>query len=304
MSSTLSDTTRDTSQEPASGTAPRRSRAHPAAVRAPGPGRAGTGGGTGLPARAPGRALPAGLRPRPAVRPTSGVGRRQQLPHARRRRLPVAGHPPLHRLLPRQRGAHDGDRRRPRAADAAHVARRTTPRADRAAARVGDAGRRLAHGVAVALRHAVRRRELRPHRARPRLRGPRVAPAAAVLLLRRDRDRRVDERAVRRVHGLRRAHAAARGAGRGLRDRRRRSGLSASATSCCPPSARCCSSWACCRSSGTCASSRRSTSCRRRAAAPATPTCSAPTSTGSASAAASSACPRRWRSSCSPSPSC
>ena len=49
---------------------------------------------------------------------------------------------------------------------------------------------------------------------------------------------------------------------------------------------------------------RRSTSSRRRAAAPATPTCSAPTSTGSASAAVSSACPRRWRSSCSPSPSC
>ena len=186
-----------------------------------------------------------------------------------------------------------------------HMSRgRTPPRADRAAAGVGDAGGRLAHGVAVALRHAVRRRELRPDRARPRLRGPRVAPAAAVLLLRRDRDRRVDERAVRRVHRLRRAHPGARGADRGRRDRRRRSGLTLPPRRAAhdPPGAA--RRRAAADHLGPARLHRRSTSSRRPAAAPATPTCSAPTSTGSASAAASSAWRPRWRSSCSPSPSC
>ncbi len=55
-----------------------------------------------------------------------------------------------------------------------------------------------------------------------RLRGPLVADRAALVLLRRDRDRGLDERPVRRVHRLRRPHPGARGDDRGRRDRRRR----------------------------------------------------------------------------------
>ena len=51
-------------------------------------------------------------------------------------------------------------RRRPRAADAQHGQRVRLLAADRSAARLGDAGRRLADGVAVALRHPVRRHQL------------------------------------------------------------------------------------------------------------------------------------------------
>ena len=56
----------------------------------------------------------------------------------------------------------------------------------------------------------------------------------AVVLLRRDRDRGLDERAVRGVHRVRRAHPGQRGPHRGGRARRRRAPGSGCGTSCCP----------------------------------------------------------------------
>ena len=63
-------------------------------------------------------------------------------------------------LLPRLRRHHDVPRHAARAGDAADVEAGPAARADRAAAGVGDAGAGRAHGVAVALRLAVRRRQL------------------------------------------------------------------------------------------------------------------------------------------------
>ena len=98
------------------------------------------------------------------------------------------------------------DRHGHRPADDQDVARRAAARADRPAAGLGDAGAGHADRLAVALRHAVRHRQLGAHRLGGVVRGPLVAARAAVLLLRRHRDRGLDERAVRGVHRVRRAH--------------------------------------------------------------------------------------------------
>ena len=150
-----------------------------------------------------------------------GVGGAGQLPRAGHRPVPVEPAPPVDPLLPRQRRADDGDRQRGRPAAAADVGTRPDPRPERPAAGVGDAGARRADGVAVALRHAVRRRQLAAHAAGRRLPGPLVADRAVVLLLRGHRRGGVDERAVRRVHRLRRPDPGVRGPRRGRRARRR-----------------------------------------------------------------------------------
>ncbi|WP_278256902.1 hypothetical protein [Nocardioides convexus] len=85
---------------------------------------------------------------------------------------PVAGRGAHRRLLPRQRRADLRHRAGPRALD--DPDEQGDPRAHpvRAAARLGDARGRGDDGVAVPLRHRVRRGQLAPQRARRRLRGP------------------------------------------------------------------------------------------------------------------------------------
>ena len=254
-----------------------------------------------LPAGPPGRALLPGVRARPAVRQAGRVGRAGQLPR-RWSPTPTCGGSPCARWssassTPRLTMAIGVGAR---AADAAHVQAGPDPRCRPGCCSPGRCRSLAALTVWQWLfdtQYGVVNWLLTKLGAR--LRGPLLAARAAVLLLRRHRDRGLDERAVRRVHRVRRAHAGARGPRRGRRDRRRRPGAAAAARRAPDASARCCWSSGCSRSSGTCGCSPRSTCCRRPAASPATPTCSAPTSTGSASAAATSAWPPRSRSSCS-----
>ncbi|CAA9372164.1 MAG: ABC transporter, permease protein 1 (cluster 1, maltose/g3p/polyamine/iron), partial [uncultured Nocardioides sp.] len=140
--------------------------------------------GARLPPGAPGGPVLPGLRAGPAVRSAAGVGGPAELSRPRHRPLPVGGDAPVHRVLPRQRCPHDGDRSRPGAADAAHGEERAPPGPDRAAPGLGDAGRGEPDGLAVALRHAVRRGQLPADPARRRLHRALLVAEAAVLLLR------------------------------------------------------------------------------------------------------------------------
>ena len=188
-----------------------------------------------LPAGAPGGAVLPGVRAGPAVRPAGGVGRAGQLPAPGHRRLPVEGAAALGRVLLRQRRHHDGARYRRRAADAADVRSRSG-----SSCRPGccSPGRcrcwpRSPSGSGSSTPSTASINWLLTQLG-GRLRGPLLAARPAVVLLRRDRDRGLDERAVRRVHRVRRADPGA----ATTSSRRPRSTApapgSGSGTSCCP----------------------------------------------------------------------
>ena len=95
------------------------------------------------------------------------------------------------------------------------------PRPDRPAAGLGDAGAGGADDLAVAVRLRVRRRQLAAGPARFRVRRPLVAARPALVLPGSHGGRGLDERAVRRLHPVRRPHPGAGGGRRGGRGRRR-----------------------------------------------------------------------------------
>ena len=190
-----------------------------AALRVDPPDGCGPHGDPRLPRGAPDRAVGAGIRHVAGVRRPRAVGGVRQLPPAVRRPVLLEGPAAHARVLLRERGAHDVDRRRRRPAAEQPRVEDAPAGLDVVDPRLGDARPHRDCGVAVDLRLRVRPRQLglRPS-------GRVVARRPDELLRRGDDHRRLDGHPVRGLHRLRRPLAGSRRPARGRQPRRRRRG--------------------------------------------------------------------------------